>query len=154
MNEIEDLARKLGFTEIRLVKLRAEYRRKHDSRGDEKLLAWLRATFKANRDRYHLLNKHVMADPYTEIPAEAMDREPEAVPPDEIANYRSSIEARQRKQAAVMEDMGNFLAACQDLRASADAMNPVLKAIVNRDLWKMKSAIDGAERKLRGRMAA
>jgi hypothetical protein len=91
---------------------------------------------------------------YTENHYQALtgvDDEPTA---DEVANYRISREARLRHQTERMGEVGELVAAMQELRAAIDAMPEARKKRISKTLWTLRLRLDSAERELRRRIAA
>jgi hypothetical protein len=159
-----ELAQELGISDIRLTKLRVKYRRDHGALGDEKLLSWLQEQWEEVRDRYWLLSKQpasVLRDElgephygYTESPSESLVEADEGPPPNEIAQYRKSREARDHYQAEQMDEVGDLMAAMRLVRASLDALPADKKAKASRSIWAFKGRMDALEREIRRRLAA
>jgi chemotaxis protein histidine kinase CheA len=73
---------------------------------------------------------------------------------DEVANYRESRQSRDRFQAEQMAEVGNLVAAMQDLRAAIDSMSSERKKRMSKTLHTLRLRLDSAERELRRRIAA
>jgi hypothetical protein len=84
----------------------------------------------------------------------SLREEPEAVDPGEIENYRTSKEARIRRQSERAEEVGQILAAMQDLRNALDSMNPETRQRISRSVFVLRSRLNTAERDLRRDIAA
>lgn len=153
MADLSDLARRLGITDAQLDRMRVNFTKEHGGEWEAKLTAWMRATARETRDRSLFLSRRSVP-PYTESPSEAMNGEPEAVPPDEIADYRASIMARQNRKAEELERIGAFVEGCENLRDAANGLDPQLKRVHARELWRMRSAMDQVVTKLRRGIAA
>jgi hypothetical protein len=84
----------------------------------------------------------------------SLREEPEAVDPGEIENYRTSKEARVRRQSERVEECAALLAAMQELRSAIDAMNPETRQRISRSVFVLRSRLNTAERDLRRDLAA
>jgi hypothetical protein len=100
------------------------------------------------------IKKAAEASAYTESPSESLRDAGEEPPPNEVASYRKSREARDNYQAEQMDEVGNLLSACRELRAAIDAMPKERKQSMSRTLWTLRGRLDQAERELRRRVAA
>lgn len=121
-----------------------------------------KATVRLESDRVFLLGKnggytenHLGAIGTSSKPqAGNLKEEPEAVDPDEIENYRASREARARRQAERVEEVGELLAAMQDLRNAIDEMKPETRRRISKSVFVLRSRLNAAERDLRRDIAA
>jgi hypothetical protein len=148
MSEIQDLAQKLGITDSQLAKLRVKYK------SDKALLAWLRTQWNGCRDRTYLLSRRSVP-PYTESPSEAMTGDVgESPPPDEIASYRMSREAKRHREDEQMAELGNLLGAFQEVREALGDLPANTKQKIGREIWLVRERINQVERKIRRDIAA
>lgn len=164
--ELQKLAEKLGISEIQLSKLRTKYEREHEELADEKLLSWLEEIHEEIRPKTWLLSasgssyvidrNHPTEDGderhygYTETPFDVLDAG-EAPPPDEIASYRESRDARNQYQTERMAEVEDLMNALATLRAAINAMPAKNKG---RAVWALKGRMDALEREIRRRAAA
>jgi predicted transposase YbfD/YdcC len=147
-DEIATLAQRLGITDSQLAKLRVKHK------SDKALLTWLNAQWSQCRDRTYLLSRRSVP-PYTESPSEAMTGDVgESPPPDEIASYRMSREAKRRSEDEAMEEVGRLLSIFQDLRAAFADLPPKHKQIAGREIWLCREKMNAVERKIRRDIAA
>jgi hypothetical protein len=148
VSEIQDLAKKLGITDSQLAKLRVKHK------SDKALLTWLNAQWSQCRDRTYLLSRRSVP-PYTESPSEAMTGDVgESPPPDEIASYRMSREAKRHREDEQMAELGNLLGAFQEVRNALGDLPANTKQKIGREIWLVRERINQVERKIRRDIAA
>lgn len=168
-DSISEFAAELGIEDGQLIRFHRDCVRKHKDGADEWLLAWMQEAWQGLRPKAWLLSaqgssyiidkEHLTPDGderhygYTETPHQALDCG-EAPPPDEIASYRRSREARDNYQAEQMDEVGNLMSAMEEVRASLDALPAERKQSMSRAIWTFKGRMDALEREIRRRLAA
>lgn len=150
---ISEFAAELGIEDAQLVRLHREYIVKRGDEADAKLFLWLRTEWRRLRDQPRFLARQdgLLHPPqYSSSAVTAID-DAECPPPDEIAGYRKSREARDNHQAERMAEIADLMDALRTLRTSIDAL-PVGKK--TRTFWRLKGQIDATEREILRRAAA
>lgn len=89
---------------------------------------------------------------YTRSRSRSLDPEAECIDLDDLERIRTGN--KERGELYELQRAADLLAACEEVRAAADAMDPELKKSISRELWTLKGRIDALERKLRRKAAA
>lgn len=172
---IAELAKLLNLSEKALDNRRRKIRMSNPKDVEGQLLAWLKAAYEENRDKPRLLRptlprirfgpepKPLNAEEikraaeesaYTSNPYQSFSDEPEAVDPDEIAQYRHSRQAGARFSGERTDRVGELLGAIEQIKGAVSELDPSIKRKVGRELWTLRSRVDALERKLKREMAA
>jgi hypothetical protein len=72
----------------------------------------------------------------------------------DLDQRRMSNEARERDRVTRIEQAGDLLAACGEIRSAITGLEPELKRSISRELWTLKGRMDALERKLKRQVAA